>query len=984
MSEKLKITGAIRREMGPTKDSLEEYGIVRSVETAAKLTFELAVICDGYSSTANSTWGERSAYIAANAVAKHISKSSVKDIPVLLSDAIKEANKRVFEETEGGKTTVAVAAVYDDGSDYGRLYIASVGDSPIYLMRDGHLIRLNADHTVANEAILDGKTDPDTAYQYENRFHLTRILGAARTVEPDLGIYFNFRDRATAFQYGEKGIQLNEGDTILVCSDGLVAVDPTTNQPYVREEELLHHALDDDVERAVNSIVNYALVRKPKDNVSLAMLFVPSTRRAAAPLLTISQLSRGAKITLAAAMLLIFALLAGGGYFLWQQQQNLSNNQQALDDAQKTSTAQVINATQTARAIPTSTFTPSPTLRQLLVGDQVGFIVPPDAEGNTIVTKGQRISAVEDSVISIEWEALQDGNVIRNPDNDANFYIYKDSRLEFVDAITHEGTDDTDYTIQIEIFDDSDIFIQTGEFRYTGIQARRLPLGMSVSGSCMAVQIQTPLIRVNCFEGECEYTYDTGSGIDVYSIKEGEMLNLLLDEEENIVDRDTFTTRIRPDEAVRYYEFLMNAPGTTGPRDAEKCFGNRGYLPTATPTINPNATNTPTPSLTFTPRPATETFTPSPAPPTATVLPPTATPFVPSPAPNTNTPLPDTSTPLPQTPSATDVDGDGVPDVDDICQLTFGTATQGNLLGCPDTDDDGYADTDIPPDPSGGPDDPSTVPDNCPVVPNPDQNDVDTDGLGDACDDDIDGDGFLNAVDKCPTVADPTQLDTDGDGLGDACDDDDDNDTVADGSDACGLVAGTSNVGLNGCPDSDNDGYANPSPPLNPLPGPPSPPIDNCPSVFNPDQNDNDTDGLGDACDLDDDNDGFLDTADDCPTEAGTSNLGGVFGCLDNDANGGPDGFANSIDNCPNHNNPTQANNYGTTLGDACEDTDGDGAGSTTFDDTDSCPTIPGSPSPTSNNGCPSLCGNGIVEDGETCELPNQVGVCNATCTGWP
>lgn len=165
------------------------------------------VVCDGMGGHAA---GDTASRTAAESVYKYITMHSTFDLTEekareLVGGAIEYANKIVNIRSsanvkyEGMGTTADVCLI-----DVDTLYAAHVGDSRVYLMRDGELKQITKDHTLVQKMVDDGVLTKEQAEKHPDRHVLTRAIGSEPLIEYD----FN-------------AVKLLDNDIILMCSDGL-------------------------------------------------------------------------------------------------------------------------------------------------------------------------------------------------------------------------------------------------------------------------------------------------------------------------------------------------------------------------------------------------------------------------------------------------------------------------------------------------------------------------------------------------------------------------------------------------------------------------------------------------------------------------------------------------------------------------------------------------------------------------------------------
>ena len=252
------------------KNNEDRYGVTAfRLEDARRTPALLAVLCDGIG---GHRAGEVAAEIAVNRISSTVAEKGERLLPTdVLQSAIVTASQAIYQQAqhnhhqEGMGATCACAFIIDR-----RLYLANVGDSRVYLLRSGEIRQLTTDHTWIQEAIEKGVLTPAQAEGHPNTHVIRRFLGSPQPPEADLRLHLT-DDESDASARANQGMLLQDGDLLLLCSDGLTDL--------VTDEEIAHALFQQPLQEAANGLVELANLRGGHDNITLIAIQVPQNSK---------------------------------------------------------------------------------------------------------------------------------------------------------------------------------------------------------------------------------------------------------------------------------------------------------------------------------------------------------------------------------------------------------------------------------------------------------------------------------------------------------------------------------------------------------------------------------------------------------------------------------------------------------------------------------------------------------------------------------
>ncbi len=264
-SQRAHLNVAALSHAGMVGKNNEDRYAVSSFTTDDDKPVIFAVVSDGIG---GHRAGEVAAELAVNYIIEKVSESNGKNPSEIMESAIHYASQAIASrsasktEQHGMGATCACVWIYGD-----RLYTAYVGDSRIYLVRDGKIQRLTVDHTWVQEAIEKKIITPDQARDHPNVHVIRRHLGSVELPKVDFRLRLSNED-SNEQAVNNQGTRLKANDVLLLCSDGLTDL--------VWDDEILHVVTTRSLlKSAAEDLVAQANERGGHDNITVILIGVP-------------------------------------------------------------------------------------------------------------------------------------------------------------------------------------------------------------------------------------------------------------------------------------------------------------------------------------------------------------------------------------------------------------------------------------------------------------------------------------------------------------------------------------------------------------------------------------------------------------------------------------------------------------------------------------------------------------------------------------
>jgi PPM family protein phosphatase len=207
----------------------------------------LAVVADGMGGYEG---GQEASRLAVETLVEVYRDFGGDDPQAALVEALQAAHEQIREYSfahpglRGMGTTCTAAAIVQDS-----LYYVHVGDTRLYLIRDGQITRVTRDHSYVGRLVESGMISPEEAENHPQRNILTAALGT----NPDLIMDSPGRPEP-----------LRPEDVLLICSDGLWG--------QVRDSEILDAVENKTAEQTGRKLIELARERGGPDNITVEVL----------------------------------------------------------------------------------------------------------------------------------------------------------------------------------------------------------------------------------------------------------------------------------------------------------------------------------------------------------------------------------------------------------------------------------------------------------------------------------------------------------------------------------------------------------------------------------------------------------------------------------------------------------------------------------------------------------------------------------------